>query len=160
MPLLITIIYSCLVIFLVIMPSPSCAFCGRRITGHVPGRAATAEQLERATAYHHPKTPRGTFICDRCRKNIPTTNQQQKRSRSPSPATPSSSDMSSCKKRQRTAEILSSLSQPASPTPLIRHNEPVLNPSCGARMTSSSTSSSAKRQRVAEILSALYLHLP
>ena len=56
MPLLITIIYSCLVIFLVIMPSPSCAFCGRRITGHVPGRAATAEQLERATAYHHPKT--------------------------------------------------------------------------------------------------------
>ena len=93
-----------------LMPPHSCIFCGRPIRRQLRGRPATAEQLKQAAAYHHPHPLIDTFICDEHRKR-PLTTTSQKRERSPSLDSSHSSDFDPTPKRQRVAEILSSMSQ-------------------------------------------------
>ena len=90
------------------MPYHLCIFCGRTLRRELKGRPANVEQLQQAALYHHPHTVTDTYICDKCRKGSLTT-AAHKHERRPSSNSSHSSDLSS--KRQRTAEILSSLSQ-------------------------------------------------
>ena len=124
------------------MPNPTCVYCGCSIQRHRNGRPATAAQLKEATAYHHPRAVSDTHICDTHRLHPPTSTSQ-KRDRSPSlDSSHSSSDHHPTSKRQRVAQILSSLSQPQQQPPAVVEQQAAISTVESATLTSTSSSQS------------------
>jgi hypothetical protein len=94
-----------------------CIYCGREIKRDIKGRLATREQLQHAEQYHHPQLVTNTYICDKHRRYPPTkgssdsSQPKRKLGNTNSTESYSSSSLDSSSKRQRTAQILTSLSQ-------------------------------------------------
>ena len=139
----------------------SCIYCGRQIKGPVKGRLATHEQLQHAAQYHYPHNVTNTYICDKHRRYPPIRGRTNSVSHS-SNSSDSSSISEPSSKRQRTAEIISSLSQHAPqqqpPTATIAQ-EPHATASALPE-PESSTSSSQSVVTTATSMSAPQQHTP